>query len=162
MAKITINGISIEPAAQQPVLEAANVGTPPDISQGFGRVNLLRTVDPGSQGKTVKFFDENTILHSGQEESLFQDTVGKAAKVTLTWTDPAGRGSAERSRLDHSKCCGARMAWNMPAGSSDFDRTNNVEQVIWQTATPDNISIIVRCFRATVPQNYALVVRIQS
>ena len=88
--------------------------------------------------------------------------MGKAAKVTLTWTDPAGE--ALQNDLDLVIRNGAGQEWhgNMPAGSSDFDRTNNVEQVIWQTAVPDNITVVVRCFRATVPQNYALVVRIQN
>ena len=137
----------------------SEVGVPPDISQGFGRVNLLRTINLGSQSETVKFFEENTALDTGNEESLFQGPVVKSAKVTLVWTDPAGE--ALQNDLDLVVRNGAGQEWhgNMPAVSSDFDRTNNVEQVIWQTAAPDNITVVVRCFRATVPQNYALVVR---
>jgi subtilisin family serine protease len=140
----------------------SEVGTPPDISQGFGRINLLRTVNPGSQSETVTFFDENTALDTGKEESLFQGPVGKSAKVTLVWADPAGE--ALQNDLDLIVRNGAGQEWhgNMPAGSADFDRTNNVEQVIFQTDAPDNITVVVRCFRATVPQNYALVVRVRN
>jgi len=81
-----INGADLVPGQYEP----AEVGAPPDISQGFGRVNLLRSVDPGSQEETVKFFDENTALDSGREESLSQGAVGKEAKVALPWTDSAG------------------------------------------------------------------------
>jgi serine protease AprX len=140
----------------------SEVGVPPDISQGFGRVNLLRTINAGSQSETVTFFEENTALDTGKEETLFQGPVGKSAKATLVWTDLAGE--ALQNDLDLVVRNGAGQEWhgNMPAGSSDFDRTNNVEQVIWQTSAPDNIRVVVRCFRATVPQNYALVVRIQN
>jgi serine protease AprX len=138
------------------------VGVPPDISQGFGRVNLLRTINAASQSETVEFFEENAVLDTGKEETLFQGPVGKSAKVTLVWTDPAGEALQNDLDLVVRNGAGAERHGNMPAGSVDFDRTNNVEQVIWQTAAPDNISVVVRCFRATIPQNYALVVRIQN
>jgi hypothetical protein len=153
-----INGADLVTGQYAP----SEVGLPPDISQGFGRVNLLRTITSDSQLERVCFFEENTVLDTGKEETLFQGAVGKVAKVTLVWTDPAGE--ALQNDLDLIIRNGAGQEWhgNMPTGSPDFDRNNNVEQVILQTAAPDKISVVVRCFRATVPQNYALVVRVQN
>lgn len=153
---LLINGADIVPGQYVP----SEVGTPPDISQGFGRVNLLRTIAPDPASEAVKFFDESTALDTGNEESLFQGPVGTSAKVTLVWTDPAGE--ALQNDLDLIVRNGTGQEWhgNVPAGSADFDRTNNVEQVILQTATADNITVVVRCFRAVSPQTFALVVRI--
>ncbi|MCK1739953.1 hypothetical protein IVA80_03430 [Bradyrhizobium sp. 139] len=49
---------------------------------------------------------------------------------------------------------------NMPAGSKDFDRKNNVEQVIVENPPPGEavISVIAHSI-AVAPQNYALVIR---
>jgi len=151
-----INGSDIIPGQYVP----SEVGTPPDISQGFGRVNLLRTIATDPATETVKFFDENVALDTGKQESLFQGPVGTSAKVTLVWTDPAGEALQNDLDLVVSSAAGQEWHGNMPAGSAGFDRTNNVEQVILQTAAPDSISVVVRCFRATSPQSYALVVRI--
>jgi serine protease AprX len=151
-----INGSDIIPGQYVP----SEVGTPPDISQGFGRVNLLRTIAPDPAAETVKFFDENVALDTGKQESLLQGPVGTSAKVTLVWTDPAGEALQNDLDLVVSNAAGQEWHGNMPAGSAGFDRANNVEQVILQTAAPDNITVVVRCFRATSPQSYALVVRI--
>jgi serine protease AprX len=108
----------------------SEIGPPPDNSQGFGRVNLLRTIGPNAPSETVSFFDEKTALDTGQQEILFQGPVGQSAKVTLVWTDPAGE--ALQNDLDLIVRNGAGQEWhgNMPAGTADFDRTNNVEQAI--------------------------------
>ena len=153
-----INGADIIPGQYVP----SEVGAPPDISQGFGRVNLLSTVAPDAATETVKFFDENTALDTGQQESLFHGPVGTSAKVTLVWTDPAGEALQNDLDLVVTNAAGQEWHGNMPAGSANFDRTNNAEQVIWQTAVPDNITVAVRCFRATSPQSYALVVRTRN
>jgi hypothetical protein len=45
------------------------------------------------------------------------------------------------------------------AGSTDFDRLNNVEQVTWSNPPAGNAVITVKAFRITTsPQSYALVV----
>jgi hypothetical protein len=153
-----INAADIIPGQYVP----PEVSAPPDISQGFGRVNLLRVVTPAAQSETVRFFDENTQLDTGKTESLFQGPVGKSAKVTLVWTDPSGEALQNDLDLVVRNAAGQEFHGNMPAGSTNFDRVNNVEQIIFQTATPDQITVTVQCFRATVPQSYALVVRIQN
>jgi hypothetical protein len=49
----------------------------------------------------------------------------------------------------------------MPAGSKDFDRKNNVEQVVMDNLVPGNavVSVIAHSI-AVAPQSYALVVRL--
>jgi hypothetical protein len=49
----------------------------------------------------------------------------------------------------------------VPDASSDFDRTNNVEQVVWNNPPSGDAQIIVKAFRVTrFPQPYALVIRV--
>jgi len=153
-----INGADLIPGQYA----LSEVGTPPDISQGFGRVNLLRTVAAASASETVQFFEEKTLLDTGQEESLFNGPVGKALKVTLVWTDAAGEALQNDLDLIVRNTAGEERHGNMPPGSPDFDRLNNVEQVIWPMDAADTITVVVRCFRATTPQSYALVVRVQN
>ena len=51
----------------------------------------------------------------------------------------------------------------MDPTSTDFDRTNNVEQVLWENIQPGSVSVIVRAFHITsLLQSYALVIRIQE
>jgi hypothetical protein len=48
----------------------------------------------------------------------------------------------------------------MPASSSDFDRLNNVEQILWSDVPVGDIDVIVRANRITLhPQSYSLVIR---
>lgn len=44
--------------------------------------------------------------------------------------------------------------------STEFDRYNNVEQVIWNDIPASTVEIIVRANRIVQPQSYALVVRV--
>jgi hypothetical protein len=48
----------------------------------------------------------------------------------------------------------------LPPGSADFDRSNNVEQVVSPSDVAGNATISVRAFRITSPQTYALVIRV--
>ena len=48
----------------------------------------------------------------------------------------------------------------MRPGSRDFDRKNNVEQVVWDQVPAGTITISVVAFAiASAPQDYALVAR---
>ena len=51
---------------------------------------------------------------------------------------------------------------NAPDFASTFDRTNNVEQIVWPSPTAGNATVTVKAFRVTSSpaQPYALVVRI--
>ena len=73
------------------------MGNIPDISQGFGRVNVLATVGPFDAGTTVTFQDEVTLLDTNQEEPITVPILPGAnqLKVTLVWTDSAGESLRE-------------------------------------------------------------------
>jgi len=55
---------------------------------------------------------------------------------------------------------GQEQHGNFALGSSNFDRANNVEEVIWPNVPQGDATIIVRGARITTPQTYALVVRV--
>lgn len=80
-------------------------------------------------------------------------------KVTLVWSDPPGEGL--QSDLDLIVRTGNQERHgNMPAGSKDFDRKNNVEQVLWEQFPAGQVTVSVSAHAVTLaPQNYALVVR---
>lgn len=140
------------------------VGNIPDISQGFGRVDVLATVGPFDAGTTVTFQDEATLLDTNQEESITVPIPPGANrfKVTLAWTDSAGETLQNDLDLIVKTADGQERHGNVPDSSSTFDRTNNVEQVVWPSPAAGNATITVKAFRVTsVPaQPYALVVRI--
>jgi serine protease AprX len=140
------------------------VGNIPDISQGFGRVNVLATVGPYDAGTTVTFQDEATLLDTNQEESISVTIPAGASqlKVTLVWTDAAGEALQNDLDLTVTTADGQERHGNVPASSSNFDRTNNVEQIVFPGPASGNATINVRAFRvtSTPAQSYALVVRI--
>jgi serine protease AprX len=84
----------------------------------------------------------------------------KLLKATLVWTDPPGEGL--QSDLDLIVTAGGKKRnGNMPATSTDFDRINNVEQVVWENPPSGPATVRVACFRVTqAPQDFALVVRV--
>lgn len=137
----------------------------PNESEGFGLVNLAESLalEPGDE--SFAFWDEDPELDVG-DENAHGFTLGAGAtglKVTLVWTDPPGEALQNdldlvvRVSRDGNT---AERHGNMPPGNAGFDRTNNVEQVLWGSLTPGDVQIIVRAFRVPVsPQSYALVVR---
>jgi len=145
-----INGAKIIPGQYVP----SEVGTPPDISQGFGRVDLATTVGI----KTFK--DEATALDVGQEEhtTVTIGTAGQTFKVTLVWTDMSGEALQNDLDLIVRTADGQEWHGNVSPASPDFDRTNNVEQVLWPNIPQGNVDIVVRAFRTIAPQPYAIVV----
>ncbi|TCW87448.1 flagellar hook-length control protein FliK [Burkholderia sp. SRS-46] len=153
-----INGATAIPGQYAP----PEVGAPPDASQGFGRVDLAATVGPNAAGETVAFKDEAGTLDTGGEEHTAQavDVDGRTLKVTLVWTDAPGEALQNDLDLIVRAADGEERHGNMAPGSADFDRLNNVEQVIWAGVPKGDVEIVVRAFRVTTPQNYALVVRL--
>jgi subtilisin family serine protease len=130
----------------------SEAGGSPNTSSGWGRVDLAGSVLlPTPQSG----FGEAGPLEQGQE-STFEITVPEPArlKVTLVWTDPPG--AALQNDLDLIvKTCGEERHGNAGATTS-FDRTNNVEQVVWDPVPAGEISVVVRAFRITrFPQPFA-------
>lgn len=153
-----INGATIMPGQYAP----PEVGAPPDASQGFGRVNLAATVGPYAAGETVTFKDEGSVLDTGAAEHTAQAVGGngRTLKVTLVWTDAPGEALQNDLDLIVRAADGEERHGNVAPGSTDFDRVNNVEQVIWVDVPSGNVDISVRAFRITKPQSYALVIRL--
>jgi serine protease AprX len=138
------------------------VGAPPDISQGFGRVDLAATVGPYSPTTTVSYKDEATALDTGATEHTAAqiNNAGRTLKVTLAWTDMPGEALQNDLDLIVTSSDGRVFHGNRPAGATDFDRTNNVEQVVISNVPQGSADIEVLAFRATQPQSYALVIRV--
>lgn len=140
----------------------SETGTIPNNSEGFGRVDLARTVDAASQDEEVKFWDEDVALETGQEKKIVVSVAPATPllKVTLVWTDPPGETLQNDLDLIVRAANGQERHGNMAAASLEFDRINNVEQVNWDNVPAGDVEIVVRAFRTALrPQSYALVVR---
>jgi serine protease AprX len=137
-------------------------GTIPNNNGGFGRVDLQAIIGPYQAGETVVFFDEKKKLDAGEsaDQNIAVPAGAKHLKATLVWTDPPGEGL--QSDLDLIVTAGGKKRnGNMPATSTDFDRVNNVEQVVWENPPSGPATVTVACFRVTqAPQDFALVVRV--
>lgn len=137
--------------------EAASV---PNFSEGFGRVNLSRSIGR-DDNERIEFHDEERRLNTGEEQSFPLTLVAadKHMKVTLVWTDP--KGAALQNDLDLIvRCAGVECHGNQLPGSPAFDSHNNVEQVEWRGIPPGPALVIVRA--RNVPrfaQSFALVIR---
>jgi hypothetical protein len=140
----------------------SEAGAIPNNNEGFGRVDLQAVVGPYAAGETLVFFDEGKALDAGanSQRTVTMTAGAKRLKVTLVWTDPPGEGL--QSDLDLIVRAGTReQHGNMPAGSTGFDRTNNVEQVVWTNLPAGPVTVAVVAHRVTLgPQNFALVVRV--
>jgi subtilisin family serine protease len=138
-------------------------GSIPNNNEGFGRVDLQAVVGPYPIGETVAFFDENKALDTGktQQQTVALPSGANLLKVTLVWTDPPGDGL--QSDLDLIVIAGGQERHgNMPAGSTGFDRINNVEQVVMTNVAAGTLTVIVSCHKVTLdPQNFALVIRVR-
>jgi serine protease AprX len=140
--------------------EAASI---PNISEGFGRVDLGATIGPFTAGESVTLKDESTVLDTGEEEvtTVNISGPGSSLKVTLVWTDPPGETLQNDLDLIVRTADGEERHGNVDSPSSEFDRTNNVEQIAWPDVPAGTVEIVVRAHRITEsPQSYALVVRI--
>ena len=117
---------------------------------------------PYGVGETLVFFDEGPSLDAGEQiqKTVVVPAGAKLLKATLVWTDPPGEGL--QSDLDLIVAAGGQE-WhgNMAPGSPAFDRTNNIEQVIWNNVPAGSAIITIAAHRVTLgPQNFALVIRV--
>jgi hypothetical protein len=135
----------------------------PNNSEGFGRVNVAATIGPFGPHETMTLKDEATALNTNEQESTSITISPQASllKVTLVWTDPPGETLQNDLDLIVRAANGQERHGNVDPSSSDFDRVNNVEQVVWQNVPAGNTQIIVRAHRISqAAQPYALVIRI--
>ncbi len=135
----------------------SEAGAPPNADQGFGRVDVVASVDP-----KLELHDEAAPLNASGDIQVFATTTGPNGllKVTLVWTDPPGAGL--QNDLDLIVKVGAVEAHgNVAVGAPDFDRLNNVEQVSLPGLPPDAAATVtVSAHRiALEAQPFALVIR---
>lgn len=132
-------------------------GRIPNFAEGFGRVDLASSV-----AEPLTFKDEATELDTGEEETTTVSISSPNAtlKVTLVWTDPPGEALQNDLDLIVRALSGRERHGNMRTTSTKFDRSNNVEQVVWSNIPVGDVAIVVRAYRALRPQSYALVAQI--
>lgn len=167
---LLING-TVELVGQYSPSEA---GPSPNNNSGWGRVNLAGSIIiPGpnpnagfGESGPLKQGDEDTIIISiPGETSLGQQTrrhrpggatgLGTTFKITLVWSDPAGDTLQNDLDLIVIAADGTERHGNMGT-SKKFDRSNNVEQVLWVNMPAGDAKIVIRAFHITrFPQPYA-------
>lgn len=139
----------------------SEAGDIPNESEGFGRVDLATTI---SDDGLLVFKDEATELDTGDEEvtSITVASAGSTLKATLVWTDLPGEALQNDLDLIVSNSAGQERHGNVAATSTNFDRRNNVEQVIWDRLPSGNVEVVVRAHRSLAAQSYALVIRVEE
>jgi hypothetical protein len=152
-----INGAVDLPGQYAPT----EAGPPPNFVEGFGRVDLERTLSLAEPSR-LQLIDEDRALEAGEAVSLEVEVPETAdgLKVTLVWTDPPGDGLQNDLDLTVRAADDEERHGNMPAGASGFDRRNNVELVAWPGLASGLARVIVRAHRIALhPQSFALVIR---
>jgi hypothetical protein len=123
---------------------------------GFGRVNLSNALaiacKIGGAG-----FEQNTLRFTDQPDiSIVIPGPGPATlKVTLVWSDPYGKELQTDLDLiveasDKTEHHGNRGACT--DRSKNFDRSNNVEQVIWVNIPPGKAKVIIKAYKLASPR----------
>jgi hypothetical protein len=160
------------------------VGPSPNNVSGWGLVNLAGSVIvPGpnpnaglGEGGPLKQGQQSTFtiaIPTGHGVTATKKSAAKKGKsgagttavsptlkITLVWSDPAGANLQNDLDLIVKAANGQERHGNMGT-SSGFDRTNNVEQVVWENIPPGNAKITIRAFRITqFPQPYAFAWRL--
>ncbi len=152
---LLINGAR-DVAGQYTPSEASAI---PNNSEGFGRVDMAATL-----AGSVQIREEATALDAGDEE-VTTVSVGRGAslKATLVWTDRPGSTLQNDLDLIVRAAGGQERHGNVPPDSADFDRNNNVEQVVWDDLPGGEVQIVVRAHRIPVfAQTYALAIRAEG
>ncbi len=145
---------------------------PPARDQGWGRINLARTLVFTNSSHALLVSDEETGFADPIQAvpSWYLDVTSatQPLRVTLVWTDyPATAGATKHLvndldlvvRAPGQLYRGNALAggWSTPGGAAD--RTNNVEQVLWQTPATGLVEISVASWVVPQPtQTFALVV----
>lgn len=169
---LLINGALPLPG-QYPPSEA---GASPNNASGWGRVTLAGSIIlPGANPNAG--FGQGGPLNQGQDSNFTVDIpagrkpseaaqdvgtsgLGPTFKITLVWSDPPGRVLQNDLDLIVKAANGVERHGNMDT-SKNFDRVNNVEQVLWVNMPPGKATITIHAFHITrFPQPWAYAWRI--
>lgn len=155
-----INGAVELPGQYTP----SEAGSSPNNNSGWGRVDLAGSVIIPGPGANAGFGDRGP-LQEGEEDVIpieipeappHEDAssgvriaaAGATFKITLVWTDPPG--AALQNDLDLIVRAANGQERHGNAGTSEnFDRQNNVEQVLWAAMPPGPAEVVIRATRIT-------------
>jgi hypothetical protein len=142
----------------------SEAGTSFNTSSGWGRVDLAGSIIvPGpsanggfTEGKPLRQAEESTITidippghgPGSANEGVGPTALGATFKITLVWSDPPGATLQNDLDLVVKAANGDERHGNMGT-SREFDRINNVEQVLWVNMPPGKATITVRAFHIT-------------
>lgn len=172
---LLINGA--DPLPGQWVGAYADAGEAPNYSSGFGRVNVSQStinkvVSGGNNASTPRLFAggaagfiEGEPLIQGREMSYpikVPTKIGTKSppytfKVTLVWSDD--EGDILQNDLDLKVIVGSTERHGNMGTSTEFDRVNNVEQVVWKDLAASDVTVKVNAYRLLIAharQSYAL------
>jgi hypothetical protein len=144
----------------------SEAGKSPNNNSGWGRVNLQQSViapnwnpqDPNLHGGPNIGYIEGPPLQQGAQHTYpvrrpsgWNQGWGGAGhfstfKVTLVWSDPAREILQNDLDLIVIASDGGERHGNKDAGSTDFDRVNNVEQVAWSNLPQGDVTVVVKAF----------------
>jgi len=140
----------------------SEAGMLPNSNSGFGRVNVVNSIIIPGQTKNAGFGEGGPLKQGDQNEEVFTIQIPaepegnpKTLKITLVWSDPAGTKLQNDLDLIVRLTDGKERHGNM-GESANFDRLNNVEQVVWSQVPTGEVKVVVRAYRITkFPQPYA-------
>ncbi len=148
------------------------VGSPPARDQGWGRVNLSRTLPLHPNTFALLAVDQSPGFAETPafpyRKYLRLTSTDQPMRITLVWTDyPATPGADRhlvndldlRMRTPRHSFKGNHLVDGQSAPGGAFDRLNNVEQIHWMPDRTGVVEISVWAQRIVVgPQDFALVI----
>jgi serine protease AprX len=137
----------------------SETGASPNANSGFGRVDLARSIVVEPTGESSGFVDGEALEMGGEHTVTIDVPRGRTLTATLVWTDPPGPGL--QNDLDLIVKAGSRERHGNRGTAADFDRSNNVERVVWPRIPAGTVTLTVRAFRITTSsQPFACVWRV--
>jgi serine protease AprX len=136
------------------------ITSPPDNHQGFGRVNIDAIIAPSAPIKSK--FVEGPKLATGDvsEQAIQVTTAGKELSITLVYSDYPGETLINNLNLVVRGPDGSIRVGNAPAGSNQFDQTNNVERIIVPNAAKGAWRVqVIASNVPSGPQPFALAIQ---
>ncbi|KAB2569473.1 hypothetical protein DBV05_g11856 [Lasiodiplodia theobromae] len=143
--------------------------------EGFGRVNLNNAIILPNKTEHAGFVEGRPLKDRGESRTIALTIPPASAleakeasasdnvvtlKVTLVYTDRPGEGLQNDLNLIVKTPDGIERHGNMGT-AEEFDRYNNVEQIVWRDIPQGKVEVTVRAARVlTNQQDYALVWRV--
>lgn len=164
---LVVNGARDLSPGQHGTGAAREIAGCPDYGQGFGHVDLRRSIDPGT-GRFLRW--ETGVLAASGEVATNLIAVGGAGAgpctVTLAWQDAPAKPSASLMAVNDLDLTVTRPDGTLlyPNGLGESDRRNNIESLGFTADMAGIYTVRVRAYNIAVAapnggQPYALVVR---